>query len=133
MGKLSKEELARFSGAEWMVRYVKEKGLEAAEKELEMRGVRGIPLAVKEGDLVRFSNREKKNTIATMILMACMTLRDEFGFGFDRMNRFIERFNQKTECLVEKYVSWKDLQETIKEETGLMIPLPDEFLEMGED
>ena len=132
MGKLSKEELARFSGAEWMVRYVKEKGLEAAEKELEMRGVRGIPLAVKEGDLVRFSNREKKNTIATMILMACMTLRDEFGFGFDRMNRFIERFNQKTECLVEKYVSWKDLQETIKEETGLMIPLPDEFLEMGE-
>lgn len=133
MGKLSKEELARFSGAEWMVRYIKEKGIEAAEKELEMRGVRGIPLAVKEGDLVRFSTREKKNTIATMILMACMTLRDEFGFGFDRMNRFIDRFNKKTECLVGKYVSWKDIQETIREETGLLIPLPDEFLEMGED
>lgn len=133
MGKLSKEELARFSGAEWMVRYIKEKGIEAAEKELEMRGVRGIPLAVKEGDLVRFSTREKKNTIATMILMACMTLRDEFGFGFDRMNRFIERFNKKTECLVGKYVSWKDIQETIREETGLLIPLPDEFLEMGDD
>ena len=133
MSKLSKEELARFSGAEWMVRYIKEKGLEAAEKELEMRGIRGIPLAVKEGDLVRFSTREKKNTIATMILMACMTLRDEFGFGFDRMNRFIDRFNKKTECLVGKYVSWKDIQETIREETGLLIPLPDEFLEMGDD
>ena len=133
MGKLSKEELARFSGAEWMVRYIKEKGIEAAEKELEMRGIRGIPLAVKEGDLVRFSTREKKNTIATMILMACMTLRDEFGFGFDRMNRFFDRFNKKTECLVGKYVSWKDIQETIKEETGLLIPLPDEFLEMGDD
>lgn len=132
MSKLSKEELARFSGAEWMVRYVKEHGLEAAEKELEMRGVRGIPLAVKEGDLVRFSNREKKNTIATMILMACMTLRDEFGFGFDRMNRFIERFNTKTSCLVEGYVYWKDMQQTIAEETGILIPLPDEFLEMGE-
>ena len=133
MGKLSKEELARFSGAEWMIRYIKEKGIEAAERELEMRGVRGIPLAVKEGDLVRFSTREKKNTIATMILMACMTLRDEFGFGFDRMNRFIDRFNKKTECLVGKYVSWKDIQETIREETGLLIPLPDEFLEMGDD
>ena len=133
MGKLSKEELARFSGAEWMVRFIKEKGIEAAEKELEMRGVRGIPLAVKEGDLVRFSTREKKNTIATMILMACMTLRDEFGFGFDRMNRFIDRFNKKTECLVGKYVSWKDIQETIREETGLLIPLSDEFLEMGDD
>ena len=116
-----------------MVRYIKEKGIEAAEKELEMRGVRGIPLAVKEGDLVRFSTREKKNTIATMILMACMTLRDEFGFGFDRKNRFIDRFNKKTECLVGKYVSWKDIQETIREETGLLIPLPDEFLEMGDD
>lgn len=131
MGKLSKEELARFSGAEWMVRYIKEKGIEAAEKELEMRGVRGIPLAVKEGDLVRFSTREKKNTIATMILMACMTLRDEFGFGFDRMNRFIDRFNTKTECLVDNYVDWEDIQQTIKEETGLFIPLPKVFKREG--
>ena len=31
------------------------------------------------------------------------------------------------------YVNWKDMQQTIKEETGLFIPLPDEFLEMGEE
>ena len=133
MGKLSKEELARFSGAEWMVRYVKEKGLEAAEKELEMRGVRQIPLSVKEQDLKNFSEREKRNTIATVLMMSAMVLRDEFGFGRDRMNKFIERFNTKTSCLVEGYVYWKDMQQTIAEETGILIPLPDEFLEMGED
>ena len=132
MGKLSKEELARFSGAEWMVRYVKEKGLEAAEKELEMRGVRQIPLSVKEQDLKNFSEREKRNTIATVLMMSAMVLRDEFGFGRDRMNKFIERFNTKTSCLVEGYVYWKDMQQTIAEETGILIPLPDEFLEMGE-
>ena len=132
MGKLSKEELARFSGAEWMVRYVKEKGLEAAEKELEKRGVRHIPLAVKEQDLKNFSEREKRNTIATVLMMSAMVLRDEFGFGRDRMNKFIERFNTKTSCLVEGYVYWKDMQQTIAEETGILIPLPDEFLEMGE-
>ena len=33
MSKLSKEETARFSGAAWMLRYAKEHGLEAAEKE----------------------------------------------------------------------------------------------------
>ena len=132
MGKLSKEELARFSGAEWMVRYVKEKGLEAAEKELEMRGVRHIPLSVKEQDLKNFSEREKRNTIATVLMMSAMVLRDEFGFGRDRMNKFIERFNTKTSCLVEGYVYWKDMQQTIAEETGILIPLPDEFLEMGE-
>ena len=133
MGKLSKEETARFSGAAWMLRYVKEHGIEAAEKELDNRGIRHIPLAVKEKDLQEFSNREKKNTIATMILMSVMTLRDEFGFGFDRINKFIRRFNQKTECLVDGYVYWKDLQKTIQEETGLLVPLPDEFMEMGED
>ena len=133
MSKLSKEELARFSGAEWMVRYVKEKGLEAAEKELEMRGVRQIPLSVKEQDLKNFSEREKRNTIATVLMMSAMVLRDEFGFGRDRMNKFIERFNTKTSCLVEGYVYWKDMQQTIAEETGILIPLPDEFLEMGED
>lgn len=61
-------------------------------------------------------------------MMACMTLHDEYGFGFDRMNRFINRFNSKTECLVEGYVNWKDMQETIKQESGLLIPLPDEFM-----
>lgn len=133
MGKISKEEAARFSGADWMIRYAKEHGLEAAEKELEMRGVRHLPLGVKESDLVNFSNREKKNTIATMILMACATLHDEFGFGYDRMNRFIDRFNLKTECLVDDYVSWEDLQQTLAEEIGIKIYLPKEFLDTGED
>ena len=132
MSKLSKEELARFSGAEWMVRYVKEHGLEEAEKELERRGVRHIPLGVKEQDLKNFSEREKRNTIATVLMMSAMVLRDEFGFGRDRMNKFIDRFNKKTSCLVEGYVYWKDMQQTIAEETGIFIPLPDEFLDMGE-
>ena len=133
MSKLSKEELARFSGAEWMVRYIKENGLEAAEKELEQRGIRHLPLGVNKSDLQKFSEREKRNTIATVIMMSAMVLRDEFGFGRDRMNKFIHRFNEKTACLVEGYVFWKDMQETIKEETGIFIPLPDEFLDMGED
>ena len=133
MGKLSKEEVARYSGAEWMVRYVKEHGLEEAEKELERRGVRHITLGVKEQDLKNFSEREKRNTIATVLMMSAMVLRDEFGFGRDRMNKFIDRFNKKTSCLVEGYVYWKDMQQTIAEETGIFIPLPDEFLDMGED
>lgn len=130
MSKMSKEEIARFSGAAWMLKYVKEHGIEAAEKELDNRGIRHIPLGVKKQDVDAFADREKKNTIATVILMACATLRDEYGFGFDRMNRFIRRFNTKTECLVDGYVNWKDMQETIRQETGLLIPLPDAFMEV---
>lgn len=133
MGKLSKEEVARYSGAEWMVRYVKEHGLEAAEKELQLRGIRQMPLGVKDTDLKRFSVREKNNTIATVLLMAVSVLHDEFDYGEEPLNRFIKRFNDKTACLVDEYVYWKDLQQTIKEETGIFIPLLNEFLEMGEE
>ena len=90
MSKLSKEETARFSGAAWMLNYAKEHGIEAAEQELDRRGIRHMPLAVNKSDLQKFSDREKNNTIATMLLMTCATLHDEYGFGFDRMNRFIE-------------------------------------------
>ena len=131
MGKLSKEEAARYGGAAWMVEYIKKNGIEAAEKELEMRGARNIPLGVNKTDLHKFEVEEKRNTIATILLMACATLHDEYGFGFDRMNRFIERFNTKTECLVDNYVDWEDIQQTIKEETGLFIPLPQVFKREG--
>ena len=131
MGKLSKEEVARYSGANWLIEYAKKNGLEAAEKELEMRGARNIPLGVNKTDLHKFEVEEKRNTIATILLMACATLHDEYGFGYDRMNRFINRFNTKTECLVDKYVDWEDIQQTIKEETGLFIPLPQAFKREG--
>lgn len=131
MGKLSKEEMARFEGAAWALRMVEEKGLEAAQKDLEQRGIRRLPLACKKQDIREFEQYEKKNTLATVLMMTCMTLRDEYGFGFDRMNRFIRRFNTKTECLVDGYVNWKELQETIREETGILIPLPDEFMMEG--
>lgn len=131
MGKLSKEEVARYSGANWLIEYAKKNGLEAAEKELKMRGARNIPLGVNKTDLHKFETEEKRNTIATILLMACATLHDEYGFGFDRMNRFIDRFNTKTECLVDNYVDWEDIQQTIKEETGLFIPLPQAFKREG--
>ena len=129
MGKLSKEEVARYSGANWLIEYAKKNGLEAAEQELQRRGARQIPLAMNKPDVERFEEYTKKNTIATVLMMAVMTLRDEFGFGTERINRFIDRFNNKTSCLCEGYVYWKDLQDTIYEETGVFIPLPDEFME----
>ena len=107
---------------------VEKDGLEAAQKELDQRGIRKLPLACNKSDIRKFEDYEKKNTLATVLMMTCVTLRDEYGFGFDRMNRFIKRFNSKTECLVEEYVNWKDLQQTLLEETGILVPLPDEFM-----
>jgi hypothetical protein len=129
MSKLSKEETARYQGALWMVTYAKEHGLEEAEKELEQRGIRQMPIGINKSDLKRFEQYEKQNTIKTVLLMALMVMRDEYGFGYERLNRFIDRFNKKTACLVDDYVSWRDIQQTILDETGIHINLPDDFIE----
>lgn len=127
MSKLSKEETARYSGAEWALRLVEDHGLEAARAELESRGIRNIPLGLKQSDIDKFCEEEKANTVVTVMLMAAVTLRDEYDFGPQRIDRFIKRFNSKTEALLGKYVDWQELRDTLKEETGLEIELPEVF------
>lgn len=128
MSKLSKEELARFSGADWALRMCEEYGVEECRKELERRNILSIPLKISKKDIDEAVLKIKHNCMTTVLLMACATLRDEYGFGYERMTRFINRFNTKAECLVDKFVYWKELQQCIKDETGIFIDLPDEFM-----
>jgi len=127
MSRLSKEELARYEGANWILEMVKSKGIDEAEKDLAMRGARNIPLKVKESDLKKFEVSEKANTIKSMLLISIYCMHDEFGFEQPEINRFIKLFNSRAECLVKEYVSWKDIQQTMAEETGILIPMPDGF------
>ena len=126
MSRLSKEEIARFSGANWLLDFAKEHGLEEAEKNLEQRGVRNIPLAVKESDLRKFEESEKTNLIKSMILISIDCMHDEFDFEKPELDRFLDRFNKYGECIIEKYVSWKDIQQTMADETGIWIPMPED-------
>lgn len=126
MAGLSKEELARFSGAEWMLRLVEEKGIEEAKKELENRNLRGIPLKVKNEDIKRLYTEEYKNIVKCLILISASTLYDEYDFGVEDLNRYINRFNTKASCIADDYVSWKEVQAEIKNETGILIPLPED-------
>lgn len=127
MSKLSKEETARFSGADWALRLCEEKGIEGCRKELEARGILNMPLKAKKSDVKEYVMYTKDTTLSTVLLMACAVLRDEFDFGTVRLNRFIDRFHLKAECLTDDYVDWPDIQKTLEEETGIRLPLPDEF------
>jgi len=127
MSKLSKEELARYQGANWILDKIKAVGIEEAEKDLIMRGARNIPLAVKDSDLRKFEVSEKANTIKSMLLISIYCIHDAYGFEEKELNEFINLFNKRAECLVDKWVSWKDIQQTMAEETGIFIPMPDGF------
>lgn len=127
MSKLSKEELARYQGANWILDKIKAVGIEEAEKNLIMRGARNIPLSVKDSDLRKFEQTEKANTIKSMLLISIYCIHDAYDFDEKEINEFIKLFNSRAESLVKNYVSWKDIQQTMAEETGIFIPMPDGF------
>lgn len=115
----SKEENARREGMSYALRYAKENGLEALENELKKRGAYNIPIRISDKDLKAFTDNAKMMLLDTVLILASMTLHDEFGFGHDRLQRFVERFNFKAECIGDDYTTWQDQIDILKEECGL--------------
>ena len=110
---------ARMAGAAGLMNVNKTQGMEAAEKELKVRGAMFVPLEVNHKQLDEAVYKIKLNTIDCILIMSCMVLRDEFDFGQKRLERFCERFNLKTDALCDEEIIWDDLIQTLKEETGL--------------
>ncbi len=129
MSRLSKEELARYAGANWAIAIAQKDGIETAVNELAWRGAKNIPLGVKKTDVDKFCEEEKANTVATVAIMAATVLLDEFDMKPEDVDRFWQRFTNKTECLLDKYINWQELRDVLKDEAGIEFTLPEVFFE----
>ena len=109
----------RMSGAAWILDIAQRYGIDEAVKELKQRSAEFILLEVSHEELEACTKRIKNNVIDSICLLSAVTLRDEFDFGRSRLNRFIDRFNSKAECLADDDVSWADMRQTMREECGL--------------
>ena len=123
MGKINKEEQARLEGMAFALKIAKEKGIEALENECKFRNATRIPIAVSRKASDECINKIKMNTIDTVTILAAMTLHDEFGFGKERIARFMNRFNFKAECIMEDYTTWDDQIQILAEECGLELSI----------
>ena len=118
--KWKDEEKPRREGMSYALKIAREKGIEELEKDLKMRKVVDLPIPVSKKALEECINNIKNNTVDTFVILMIATLHDEFGFGEKRIQRAIDRFNFKAECLAEDYCSWDDYIQTIKDELGLI-------------
>lgn len=118
--KWKDEEKARREGMSYALKIAKEKGIEELEKDLKMRKVVDLPIPVSKKALEECINNIKNNTVDTFVILMISTLHDEFGFGEKRIQRAIDRFNFKAECLADDYCSWDDYIQTIKDELGII-------------
>jgi hypothetical protein len=119
VARIDKLERARQEGMSYALEVAKKKGIEGLEEELRMRGITGIPIGVSRSAVDKAVENIKNQTLDTVNILTAMTLHDEFGFGASRIERFRKRFDFKTECLMENYVTWLEMINTLKEETGV--------------
>lgn len=115
----SKEEQARLQGMSYALKVAKEKGIDGLEEELKRRQAYNIPIRISNKELQAFTDNAKNMMLDTILILASVTLHDEFGFGHDRLNRFKERFNFKAECIGDSFTNWQDQIAILKEECGL--------------
>ena len=122
----------RDDGLQVALKIVKESGAEGLEREIKARGLTGIHTSMSEKELTAAGIKFKFLVIKTVLCMAVSVLRDEFDFGRQRLQRFIKRFMEKTACLEGGWISWAEMQDNIREETGIEIDFGDVPLTEGE-
>ena len=123
MAKINKEEQWRREGMAYALKVAREKGIEGLEEEIKYRNISLVPIAVSKEKMDECVNNIKMNTIDTMLILSASTLRDEFGFGKERLARFVERFNYKAECLVDGFCTWDDQMTMLAEECGIKLSI----------
>ena len=60
-----------------------------------------------------------EDIIATTMYVPMIVLRDKYGFGRKRLGDFLEEIIDQMKFIEEGYVTTKDMQRTITEETGI--------------
>lgn len=109
----------RNEGMLYAYNYAKEHGIDALEKEIEMRRITNLPTGVSKKAMQECITLIKHHTIDSLIVLMVATLRDELGFGAKRIKRIVDRFELKAKCLSDDYVTWQDIIDDIKSDLGI--------------
>ena len=127
MARVREDTQLRIDTMYWALKIAQEKGVDALAQEVERRAKKWVPLQMSQADMKKFTSHVMDDCLKTVLMMAVAVLRDEYGFGPSRLSRFIDRFNLKADCIGEDYTTWDDLRDTLEEECGLTLPLPDDI------
>lgn len=124
MARISKEEQARRDGMQWALRIAEKGGLDALRHECEIRGIHEeIPVGVSQKELQALSENVERCAVDCTLVMTLHTLIDEFDFTEEMCNRFKERYNSKTECLLSDYTTWSDIIVSLSEDINMKLEI----------
>lgn len=123
MGKAEEINAARISAMEYAARQIEKIGLDAFRQELKLRGANGITVPVTKKDFIREYNNMQTLIIRQCLLMAVITLIDQFDFTEDKIAEFVNRYNTKADCMGDDYHLWQDYADMVKDEYDIDLGL----------
>jgi hypothetical protein len=110
-------------GMERALRIVKNDGVEELEKKVHFRNATGIESRITTKEYSAGLDTVKAITIDTVTTMALAVLYGEFGFGKQRLERFMETFERATIDLNDGLVTWPDICDNLERLTGVRVHL----------
>lgn len=125
MVKVDAYSQGRSDGLALALRIVKKDGIEGLEKEIRFRNITGINTRLDRKELEEATVKIKKRTVSTVLLLSLATIRDEFGFGHKRAQRFVDRFKSKAACIMDDMSLWEDYRKAMQEELNVEIEMFD--------
>lgn len=125
MAKAKWEEIeqARRDGIGYALGIVREKGIEGLEEDVRFRNISKVSVAMSEDEYKDLTERMGKRISQVILTLAEITLRDEFGFGKSRLEKFADRLNEKAGCVAEGYTTVEEQLEILEKETGMLAKL----------
>ena len=122
MGKAKWAELeqARRDGIGYALGIVREKGIEGLEEDVRFRNISKVSVAMSEDEYKDLTERMGKRISQVILTLAEITLRDEFGFGKARIEKFADRLNEKADCIAKGYTTVEEQLEILEKDTGML-------------
>ena len=120
---MAKDDLfrGRLDGMFYAYAKIKDEGLDKFAEELQYRSKRGVQLVNTRKDQRMFEQEVIQRVQDVVMIYAVAVLVDEFDFGNEEVNRFIDRLKLKSDCIEDKYLTWDEQKQIIKDEIGIDI------------
>ena len=112
---------ARMQGMYYALKQIEDNGVEDFKNELLFRQRFGVKILTPHKELKEYGDTIINNSMRVILIFAVAVLHDEFGFGEKRCRQFIERFNLKTACLAENYLTWDEQVKVLEDELNIHI------------
>lgn len=111
----------RLEGMGYALKAIEESSVDDFRKELAYRKNTGITALITPKELKQTRDLITTDALKVALIFAVYALRDEFGFGEDRIRRFVKRYEQKAKHFSEGLYDFNELRQQLMDETGFEV------------